>query len=156
MEEQTAVAESKARKPRSEAQMEAFKKAVDKLKEKREIEREAKSRARAELDLKKVEAKAEILKERVTKKPKEDKIEALPEQHTSATMAMPPAPMSAQFDMTQVMKQFEQILDQRLPKAKQEVQTATRQQLPTSQRAEPSSLSHYGTPPAWYDSMFKK
>lgn len=149
------------KKQRTEAQQAAFKAAVDKLKVKREQEREAKASARAELDLQKIEEKAQVLKTRV--KPK-----AIP-----TVVAAPPSPETVEIVVApyvssehkapavdDILKHVERLLDERLPKkatrrrarspsSSPERERPARRIVKQEQHHAPQSL-----PPAWYDSLF--
>ncbi len=123
MNEETPAADtgSKPKKQRTEAQQVAFKAAVEKLKAKRELEREAKASARAELDLKKIEEKAEVLKTRV--KPKVAAAAApIPVSTPAAAAPVPHSPRlsgdlaAPQVPIADFMKQVERMLDERLPR----------------------------------------
>ncbi len=171
-EEQVAepMAEGKPKKQRTEAQQIAFKAAVEKLKAKRELEREAKASARAELDLKKIEEKAQVLKQRV--KPKAATVLPIPVQAPAAPAVTEPLPMA------DFMKQVERMLDERLPRKSHK----RRERSPSSSSEEPvqpkrkalvrqerqpqpryalapapaqvAALAARTMPPAWYDALF--
>lgn len=162
---------SSQKKQRTEAQQLAFKAAVEKLKAKRELEREAKASARAELDLKKIEEKAQVLKTRV--KPKSTPMLAAtcatPVQVPQVPVATPtcaPTAVTAPPPMADFMKQVERMLDERLPKRTEKRRarspSSSSEEEPAPRRKAHARQDHYAPqpmtspsiPPAWYDALF--
>jgi hypothetical protein len=143
------VVDNKSKKQRSEAQQQAFKRAVEKLKAKRDVEREAKAAARAELDLKKTEEKAVVLKARVERAKKPAVTQAL--QPVPTAIPEPTKP-----DYSDVLKQvtlsIERVLDERLPKPRAVERSLSPPQRKSVTR-QPATV-HQSMPPAWYEAVF--
>jgi hypothetical protein len=159
---------SSQKKQRTEAQQLAFKAAVEKLKAKRELDCEAKASARAELDLKKIEEKAQVLKTRV--KPKPGPMPQVPQVPVATPTSAPTTTISPP-PMADFMKQVERMLDERLPKRTEKKRarspsysseeepaprrkTVIKHDQPARYYPQVPVAANPSIPPAWYDALF--
>lgn len=143
----------KAKKPRSEAQMASFKAAVEKLRAKRESEREERQQRKAAEAAQKAEAKAAELKAKIPSAP-------------APAPAVAPAPVPAAPAHTDLLRDVERLLDDKLArlaparrraKAVAESDSDEEHAPPTSKKSLPMAPGPRAAPaplPAWYDSLF--